>query len=287
MGKKRPTEVIEGDKRNRSGERIYLKIPSRLIDITKKSGRNYTENDYEKISKIMGDSDFERYTEVHNHPIPRRMYEQGMGSIPSEHDFGGFLMNDRIRTMVIAQQDPETGKVEGYYFFRKTKKTPRSEFGDYGKFLGRVSERPEIANEMYENNSFFKQVQDDLREYRKKAFGRFSGPKPPKQRREAMEEIMEKYSLKMRLVPVKGFEFEEGTKFSPKNLESILAASSLLLLSLFAFITAGRFTAYPIFELSRSNGSEYVLLVLGFISTIIYFAIKKRNKNSKIKKLVR
>jgi len=81
-------------------------------------GKYIVHEDQKKASKICAKKgNGNRYMEIHTHP--------GEGVYPSGHDLTRLLYySDRIKTMGIAQTDPNTGEVLGYGFYKMRKNTP-------------------------------------------------------------------------------------------------------------------------------------------------------------------
>lgn len=269
MAKKRsPTYKIESDKSAREGEKAYMKLPGKLVDITGSSSENSVMENFDLMEKEYNKSGRKYYSHLHTHPIPEETYKAGMGSLPSKEDFVPFLLNNDEKTMIIAQQSPETGKVQGYYFFRKTKKTPKSNIENFPalvkKMMGEDAEK--LGEELYKKDPFVKKVQDDAWNYRLKAVGRFSHAKPPKEREEALNEMTEKYKLQQRYVPAPGFEFERGTKFSRKkdDLEKIAAVFLIIGLTLILLVNPS-ITGFAVLDNSYTSS----LLVVGIFLILI------------------
>ena len=126
MGKKRsPKEKIESVKRPFL-ETIWIKYPGEeMINVTSAQTIATVEVDMNKIAKIVQEHASRRLTSIHTHPnlTPFLKTRFGSKSIPSSGDFNHFLGDHRVKTMVIAQTNAYTGKLEGYGVYKKTKQT--------------------------------------------------------------------------------------------------------------------------------------------------------------------
>lgn len=277
--KQTPTERLEED--NPKYERLYIKTPGKIYDSTLISEKDRVAPDYRFIKSMLQDMPRKNYAEIHNHRYTKDIRENGKGSIPSDHDFCNFLFDDNIRTMEIFQQNPEEKEIGGWYFVKKTRKTPRSGF-----------KRTDLPNDSEElkviikDNLYVKQLQDDIYDYRKKAFGIMGVvKKSPEERQEAMEEIARKYRLKIRFVPNKkrGYEYRTGTGFLKQNdrLESLASQGhshisaafiSVLLLIIGLLFSFSNITGFAINNLSVNNYNfvGLIFLIIGLIVGVYY-----------------
>ncbi len=125
MKKRTPKEVIESKKRPYT-ESSFAKFSGKEIkDITAREGFAGSSADMELVKKLIKENENEKLTHIHNHPNFFPYLGGIFGSpIPSSADFLMFLGDDRIKTMVIAQNNAYSGKLEGYGVFKKTKRTP-------------------------------------------------------------------------------------------------------------------------------------------------------------------
>jgi len=125
MTKKRsPREIIEGKERPHF-ESVYVKFPGKEMEnVSMSESFAMTVSDGEKIDNLIRKNNNRRYTDIHNHPsyLPFLGGFFG-GPIPSSGDFVMFLDDDKIKTMVVAQNNAYSGKLEGYGVYKKTKKT--------------------------------------------------------------------------------------------------------------------------------------------------------------------
>ena len=64
------------------------------------------------------------YVTAHEHPMRSEEHTAYL-TVPSIADVRGFLLDDFARMEVVAQRNSETGKIEGYFCLRKTKKTKK------------------------------------------------------------------------------------------------------------------------------------------------------------------
>lgn len=275
MRKRAPKDIIKGSYQGGSKERTFVKIPGQEVrDVTLESLKYLCSSDPDLVDALNLDNK-KGYTCIHTHPVEERQYTQGMGSIPSSEDFSHFLADNEKKTMVVVQQNPETGDIEGYYLFRKTKGTQRSPFDfptEYRRFL-KDEKYGEEFGKVYVESAFAKPIL----EYRNKAFGGpFSTSQPPKQRQEALDELVRTFNLKARYLPAKGFRYDSGTKFSPLGIESKVAAVIALgLISLLSFFS-GPLTGKVIKALGGSSILTSITLggLLILLSLIAYSYLK-------------
>jgi len=245
-----PKEIIESvDKPGL--EETWVKLPRqepKSISILRRGGwvRSRSEKD--------------RYT-IHTHPDP---YQRE----PSPRDFTKFLsLNDR-KTMVVAQTNPENGKLIGYFILRKTKKTPQidSRYAFFDKMLNLVT------SGLYEG----KTIGTELRNLR-----RYSGEEYP----EKFRELMIKYNLKYKYFRVKDT-LGGGPKETKKSLEGKLAMIvSISGFILSAFFLSTNLTGNAIADLSTKTTSFLVAgsIIIGLVAGFFWFRSCK-HLNSKLKK---
>ena len=201
-------------------------------------------------------------------------------SFPSTPDILSLLKYEEMEKSIIAQRDPVTGKVHGYFFLRKTKKTPK--FPEYPqeeteeeitrwenqqpvKKFERLAERLDYLNAEYsaENNQ---QAMQDQKNF---------------------EKIARTYSLQLRYVPVKGYEFRNGrfVKKKEARIHSELEHKIAAVIATIGFIgsllvSTSSITGNTIAHLSqeRINLLSILLFLIGIIATFIFLRNKRTNK---------
>lgn len=137
MKKRSSKEIIEQS--DPGFEHGYIKFPGQeLIDVTLDAREGEVDFDLEKIEKL-SEKYKKPYTELHTHPTG--------DSIPSGQDINMFLKNNNVKTMVVASQNPNDGRVEGYFFLRKRKK----DSPEYSKLKTKENEDRERLKEIEES----------------------------------------------------------------------------------------------------------------------------------------
>lgn len=277
MTKKRKiTELYENDPKALEGERLLIRVKGKLYDVTneKESNSIGVNPDLQKIREIMKREGVDSYTDIHQHPYNKDFILNCLGSIPSPVDFFSFLVDDDIKTMMIAQQNPETGEIGGYYVFRKSRKTKKSNVKktDYIKEELKDIKKQE---EIFKSNPYLHKIANDVQDYQK-AVGSFNTTNPG-DRKDAIEEIAKKYHLKVKFIPEPGYKFKDGTGFFKEGLESKVGAFigiSGILASI--FFLSSNITGNVIGNMTHltSNLIGGILFVIGVAGTFFYF--KKR-----------
>ena len=243
------TELLE-NKRNKYFESMYLKFHGgKVEDITKRGSPFSADANIQKVFKMYKRNVGKKARFTHNHPT-YRFLSYSTGPVPSETDFKTFLKNNLVETMAVAQNNPFTGKVEGYFIAMKTDETPK-----------KIVWNP---------------IKSSLLLFPSAIFG--VGTK------NYLDYFSEKYNLKYRFVPAKGYELNKaGNAFKPvrkKDLESIskstlsvLAVASFLLSFYFSF---SQITGFSILNsnLSSSGLIGILFFVVGLVVTFFY--LKKK-----------
>lgn len=236
---KSPTQVIESVDHPEL-ESFYVKRPrERLKHVSDKEGRFRTSvlTDFEELSKYVESRPGE-YTDLHTHP--------SSFDIPSGHDIFKFLCNKKLRTRIIASTDSSSGKVKGYFFLRKTKKTPEfslenkdqkltqnlTSYGiiSYGGFNPKVPKDGNLADAL----KFVSEPQ--------------STPLSKIPRRNGLNSFFNKYHLQYRFVPAEGYTLDEHTlafkkKDSSKSTLAERLTSFIFLLTGLFFLALSDFTS--------------------------------------------
>ena len=290
MNKKRsPREIIEGEKDSKL-EHGYIKFPGEeMIPATLRIYKDKVDWNYEKV-KGMRYNNKGSYSGIHTHPYDpskhtnRRITEAS--PLPSGSDLKGFLKDDNAKTIVIAQQNQDTGKVDGYFVLRKTKDTlpigfshtdNSEEFKQKYFSGGLINGIKRIAS------TFFNiiKINKTAKKYEQLKF-LSAALDEPEYLSQAIDKIAQKYHLQYRLVPSEDYETDEDrTKFIKKKrgLEEKLEMSIMI----FSFITSFFFlssnlTGNVIADLSAKTTSFLGagLLIIGLVADFFWLRNRKR-----------
>lgn len=259
--RKSPTESIE-DIKNPELEHEYIKTPRNEIeDISINQKKDSVTTDYDnKIEKYFDKTrGRKKYTLIHNHPISTtQALLIGNLVLPSGADLYSFLSsgNRHQKTMMIAQQDPDTGKVAGYCVIRKTKKSPNY----IGEYIPPGKERNKLLKDI-----------EGLEEMQRK----YPNSEEP------FEEFCREYNLQCRQVPTKGHRYHQKVGFIEKpTLEKKITDSIIIAITLLAVIFGiNNLTGFTIVSGITKGRVNLLLIVLLLIILVYYFLYKgKKNK---------
>lgn len=248
--RKTPTEKIESAP-NPELENVYMKLPGKLIKIP--AHRTPVGVDYDKkdIQKILVRNKRNVYTQLHTHPTLSEYYfPYSPISIPSYQDLIRFLLDPKQKTEIIAQRNMDTGKVTGYLFLKKTKKTLiNTDAVDL--------EHLELAK--------------DLNHY-DKAIG-----KDKERNREVLDEFCDKYGLTYRMASKKFW----GSEIENKLESRVVAGSIIGILLVILFIGLNNLTGFVVSStISKSQlNIPSIIILIGLLILIIL--LRKRHKNKK------
>ncbi len=243
------TNLLE-NKRNKHFESMYLKFPGEWVeDITERGSPFSADANIKKVFKMYKRNVGKRGRWTHNHPT-YRFLSYWSGPVPSETDFKTFLKNNLFETMTVAQNNPFTGKVEGYFIAMKTKETPKNNiiWNPFESSLLSIPQYLGIGTKHY------------------------------------LDYFSKKYNLKYRFVPAKGYELNKaGNAFKPvrkKDLESI-SKSPLPVLAVASFLLSFYFSFNQItgFSILNSNLSSSGLIGIFFFLAglvVTFFYLKKK-----------
>ncbi len=123
-----PTRIIEKDKNPRKEQYFIKRLGKDLEECASIREARYVITDIEKARNYLKKTGEKPLTELHTHPTKKG--ESG-GANPSTQDIVQFLREKNIKTSIIAQQNPKTGRVEGYTFMTKTEETPKFDYSAY------------------------------------------------------------------------------------------------------------------------------------------------------------
>lgn len=145
-------------------------------------------------------------------------------SFPSSQDIVHFLYSKNERFSIIAQRDPITGKVAGYYFLKKTKNTPS---------IPRCPEGPEVKGKDIEDWESKPQVKKVFNVIKSSQYDSvFQDPheltdNDRNSNQNKVDDLMSKLNIKARYVPAKGYQYTPGFGFTKKESEKKKGSSKL------------------------------------------------------------
>jgi hypothetical protein len=283
--KRSPKEIIE-ESDDPKIEHAYIKFPGReIVSVTSRATKDMAELDYEKIRELYEKNQGKKYTQIHTHPYDPAKYSKRKiteaSPLPSGSDMALFLKDDNARTMVIAQQNQDTGKVAGYFMLRKTKKTKpigASPIDTQKDFKERY-----FSEGMTGGTKKLLQIRKDLRGIKKKTkkYGKVKSLivllDDPQLLAEAVDRMAKRYKLQTRFLPAEGYQTDESrTKFVRKGLENklvLILGGLSFLLSL--FFLSSNLTSFTIFNLNQTRSfSIGIVLFLFSLFSIFYFLRK-------------
>lgn len=308
MKKRSPTEILESRK-NRHVEAGFARHPGKEFkDISFRAEETSVTPDYSKLQKG------KKYVSLHTHPLSHKTLsdktERRDGvfygpNLPSEGDLRDFLYHPDEKIMYIAQQDPETGKVEGYYALKKTKRTPqipatpvdpymlgenpkdeqRKDYSDKSFDYRKIPIVHQLGRDLYNlirAPALFEGDFDESEQFihKKDTRGKLvnRGYISSKELDELRGKFYQKYGLKLRAVPAHGYYYEKSLGFKKKqsNLEHKIAAAFLFGISLVLLITT-RMTGFVILDYRITNGLIIVPLILAVILALYAYFMAKIN----------
>lgn len=260
MKKKRsPTEILES-RENKNIEAGLARYPGEEFrDIAHKAYKDSVNFDYTKLQKN------KRYVTLHTHPFSHETVSDKFDledknplngpNLPSVSDFLQFLKRSNERVMYIAQQDPKTGKVEGYYAIKKTNKTPKIPAED-DIYKPRTDEELRLGG--YVSRTYSKIFETNV---------------SAEERGKYINKIYEKYRLKFRAIPAKGFYYEAHVGFKKKRRleEKLEMAITIFSFIMGLFFLSSNLTGNTIADLSVREtsfigiGSMIIGLIVGFL----------------------
>jgi len=118
-------------------EHLWIKYPGeKMVNVNSWQLVGMAGIDLKKIEKLVQEHEDRRYTSVHNHPNFATFLKGrfGISPFPSIWDMDHFLGDEKVKTMIIAQNNAYTGEVEGYGVYRKTKQAKSKKFNHLQKF---------------------------------------------------------------------------------------------------------------------------------------------------------
>lgn len=255
--RKTPTEIIERVY-NPSLESAYIKLPRKNPhNVSSNREPNSVMSDYKKIGKLLKKGG-KYFSHIHTHPYFLKSNTPDV--LPSLNDLDNFLIHRKHeKTMIIAQQNSETGKVEGYFVMRKTKKTPK----------GISKDKIEEFEEKYCQRLVDSQKHDSPYPYT------------------AINQIAKKFNLQYRFIPAKryGFDYFKGLGFVKENKleDKVTGIISLAGFGLSLIFLSLNITGNVVANLTQnsSNWIGGILFVVGIIAG--FFWLRKRKP--KVKKI--
>lgn len=208
--KKNPTEILESIK-DPSLEIILAGHPGKeMEDISQTRSRDFVHCDEKRLKEI-ADENNGKYRLLHNHPRTEEDLNISH-SLPYPGDLLSFMIEKGVETSRVAQQDPQTGKVAGYYIVRKTKETPQIILeptrGSSSEKKKWVIEHPV---EKVQSDKFWL----DIENYEKLAFLR-EEKQNPEALAKGLQIFADEYKLQIRIIPRPGYLYKEGIGFIKK-----------------------------------------------------------------------
>ena len=197
--RKSPKEVIEMT-RYPKFEHSFIKysreepIPTSIVDNGCRENLYQTEEDFFKDYSARLKHPFRKFSGIHTHVV-RCGRGEYIDALPSDYDIYILLEDKREKASIIAQHDPDTGKVEGYTIIRKTKKTPKKVTGI-------------VKNNTWKDETFA--------EYRRAINSFFKDKINAEELDEHLLKILDKYHLQRRFVPADGYKLS-GYHFQRKR----------------------------------------------------------------------
>lgn len=288
MTKRKSKEVIESFDDDR--EHAFIKFPGKeLVNASEIEEEGTASVDYKKIARLMKQNKAKSYGTAHDHDydIP----------IPSVGDLRNLLGDDKQKYMAISQKDPDR-KLSGYFFLKKTKKTPKMDFSltDFNDpelkqeykdrhkgVIGKLKLLPIIGKTIqliYRTRKFEKNFNKSAKPLRD-SDEFYETPSL-----DALDEFCKKYNLRYKFVPAKDYQFDSQTLSFQKKLDleqrasltgiilNILSISSFLIS--FIFLTSN-LTGKVIWNLNKTNsiGISFIFFMLGLM--FLFFFLKKKN----------
>ncbi len=276
MKKKTPTEIIE-ETQKPMVEHMFLKYPRKNpeeIGMLSTFGGSM-ENPFKAV-KTFYKNDKKDYSKLHTHPSYTPIKLNGetelipyYSSSPSKNDLENFLRDKNAKSTIIAVREPHTGKVQGYYFLSKTKKTPKLRRDPYGRifdyFLWKIGKKESTLSH-------------DLKLLQKKLYAY-----------QDIQEFLEKYHLNQRIIPTKGYKigpklfwFEKEGAPKPIGYKSLNLESKFLASISIAGFIGSIFFLSPNFNgnvvgnlaVNSSNVIGGILFIVGLIGALFYFKRK-------------
>lgn len=293
MVKRRAKDVFESAEKTK--EHAYVIFPGEeMVDVTLNGSNSDREAkfDFDKIRSLY-EARKRTYVKAHEHPMKSEEHTAYL-TVPSITDFNGFLLDDYERMMVVAQRNSDTGKIEGYFCVRKTKKTDKIGYTPiYKDTIDRSN--PELREnvrkigvatkkyEQYVKQNRIKEGIDALSQefhlkYRfvpasgYKLDGRLTNFYDPKEREEKERKIKEEFNRGLR--KQKGL--DTFLKFDPYKKYLLLPGIIILIISL--IFLSSNITGYSILN-SNSKEDNFIGIFLFIISIgILVFSLKKFKK---------
>ena len=255
-GRKSPKQIIE-DVSSAKKEQSFVKYPrENLNDTTLISSPNWVLSNFIRRNLFWKRHNKRPYTSLHTHPKESGYYS---GGIPSPLDLRGFLVSGKkVKTTIVAQQDPETKKVLGYTILRKTKKTPQLTYKDPVELNKKAGKR-----KYYDTQ----ELKGDVEKHDCEMYYHATN---------SLLEFATKYNLNVKFISTKGYKIDrmDGT-FVPiikkRGLEEKVLVLGLVFLFSILFITSG-ITGFAVTRITAktSNLIGVGLFIIGIISCYCY-----------------
>jgi len=253
--RKSPKNIIEGEKEKRV-EQAYIKLPGKnLINVSLEGSNKIgaVSFDREKIKSFLRKYGKSKYSNLHTH------FKHDSYALPSSKDLKNFLSDDGVRTMFIAQVNKYTGKVNGYFCLRKTKKTkpyesPRKSIFDEKLKEKKIKESAEIYESQVRNREL----------------------------EQALKKLEKDYHLNFRIVPAKDYgldakKLDSSLRFVKRGkLEKIVTLMISLTFLVSMFFLSPNVTSNVVGDLTKntSNLIGGILFIFCLIGVFVQRLLK-------------
>lgn len=292
MVKRKAKDVFESA--DRTKEHAHVIFPGEEMREVTLEGSNSGKEakfDFNQIRQLY-ETRKRTYVTAHEHPMKSEEHTAYL-TIPSIADVRSFLLDDFSRMEVVAQRNSETGKIEGYFCLRKTKKTKKVGYTPmYKDKIDRSNpELRENAKEIAQATSKYDQL---VKQNRIK---------------EGIDNLSQQFHLRYKFLPAKGYklddrltnfyrleeraekerktreEFEKGLR-KKKGLDRLLGydfgKQFIIILGLLGLIISlvflsTNFTGYAVLDLNfkTSNTIGVSLVIFSLILLFISLKLKK------------
>lgn len=244
--KRAPRDAIENvsDPQN---EHWYMKFPGKEMKprLLKKTNARMAvaEDKYTEPNQI----------DVHTHP--------GGTPLPSPKDIRNLLYHPLKKTMVIAQTDSDSGKLEGYFVLRKTKDTLpvySQPMGFWKKLKDFIFDK-EFRHQFQQNSKILENYDKVVRDLRdgKERVGAVVSP---------LDDVCDTYHLQKRFVPAEGYVWnkENGAFYCRQySANAIEHAKSLVGKS-------DALTRCDAYGTRRKSVESKLTIILGFLGSLLF-----------------
>jgi len=292
MAKRKAKDVFESAEKTK--EHAYVIFPGEEMSEVTLEGSNSGKEakfDFNQIRQLY-ETRKRTYVTAHEHPMKSEEHTAYL-TVPSIADVRGFLLDDFARMEVVAQRNSETGKIEGYFCLRKTKKTKK------------VGYTPMYKDKIDRSNP---ELRENVKEIAQET-SKYDQLVKQNRIKEGIDNLAQQFHLRYKFLPAKGYklddrltnfyepaqreekerkireEFERGLR-KQKGLDKLLGYNFgkmfIITLSLVSFIISllflsTNFTGYAVFNsgFKTSNILGVILIILSFSLLFLYLKLKK------------